>query len=309
MKFGPLWVFAALLLGILVLAFFGFLRPAEGFQTGPSPSSIVSSPGSAAARSVYEQELRKMIRCPVGYKPFHSPAGDSLCCKGTINPYTHQCSSKATDAICSLSANVKDPRDPKRVLPLCSTLTVNQLNDASIQTCPTSLPYYAQESEAAAKCCKNPIVIKGEGFGCSTEDMRDRTKYCIAKGPLEVGEQRCDSLAVYDNAVCPTDSAGNQVFKKITYELGAREADKYKIPDLKNVSIPVCFRLNETCIPTSSLQYAQTRGAYTEYGAGTWEYSCENWEKRVKRGELAPDTVRGYLTQARTQSSSAPGPA
>jgi hypothetical protein len=218
-----LWVFGALLAGILLLAAFGCFRRKEGFQASPPAPSTARSTGPTA--SIYGQEL---IRCPVGYTPFHSPAGDSMCCKGTINPYTHQCSSKATDAICSLSINIKDPRNPKINLPQCSDLLQSMAANASLTSCPESLKNYAQESEDAAKCCKNPIVIKGAGFGCSSEDLLDKSKYCIVKGDLKTGEQRCDALAAFDGAACPKDSSQRDVFQKITYQLGEREADYYK---------------------------------------------------------------------------------
>jgi hypothetical protein len=276
----PLWVFGALLAGIVLLGFFGFLRPVEGFQV-------------KAPSSVYKQELKQMIRCPVGYTAFHSPAGDSLCCKGEINPYTHQCSSLTTTGICALSANVQDPRDPTKILPLCSSLIEDTYSSESAAQCPTSLPNYAEESETIAKCCKNPIVIRGAGFGCSSEDRKDRSNYCVVKGPLATGEQRCDAMAAYDKAQCPTDSAGREVFQKVEYKLGDREADYYKVPDLKGIPIPTCFRMNESCIPRSSLEYAQVRGAFIEYNPDTWEYSCDVWKK--KAGGAMVDVVKGYL--------------
>lgn len=284
-----LWVFGGLLAAILFLAAFGVFRQKEGFQTLQPSSNVSKGPSSS------NPALFGIVRCPVGFTPFHSPAGDSLCCKGSINPYTHQCSSSALDALCSMTPKVKDPRNPKRTLPLCSTLMKTTLDIASLQSCPSSLPNYALESDDAAKCCKNPVVIKGQGFGCSTEDLRDKTNYCIVKGPIQTGEQRCDALAAFDDAACPKDSSNRELFQKVSYQLGEREADYYKIPDLKNVSIPVCFRLNESCIPTSALTYAQTRGAYGEYSPATWEYACENWEKRNIKRELANNTVRGYM--------------
>ncbi len=286
------WIFGALLAGILLLAIVGLLRQKEGFQTrGP-------------AASVYQQEFKKLLRCPVGYKAFHSPAGDSLCCKGDVNPYTHQCGSRLAEGICSLAANVADPRNPQIRLPLCSDLQVETAATNST-FCPPSLPYYAEESTEAAKCCQNPIVIKGQGYGCSTTDMADKQKYCIMKGTLRSGEQRCDALASAENATCPTDATGRPVLQKVEYKLGEREANYYKVPDLNGVPISLCTRINETCIPKESLEYAQVRGAFTEYNPDTWEFSCENWKRRVD-GSLVPDTVRGYLKSTGVAAAAGP---
>lgn len=276
------WVLGALLLLVLLLATLGVFQMREGFQS--------------------------IVRCPVGYKFFNSPNGDSLCCKGTINPYTNTCSGTATDDICSLSGSVPDPRDRAVTLKNCRTLTQRQA-DLATNTCPKDLPHlaaYTKDGVDSYKCCANPVLMAGEeGYICSAEDLKDTTKYCIVDGKGTPGinqqdkkaERLCSEGKVLETTVCPKDRLGKDVFQRVDYVLGDREAKEYQVADLKGLTIPTCYRLTESCIPKEALAYAKKRGAFTEYDADTWKYSCAVWEKQEKnqpvsgRVDTYPDGV------------------
>jgi hypothetical protein len=221
-----------------------------------------------------------------------------MCCKGgTINPYTHTCEGveKVKDNLCAFGLNVPDPRRQfaGTFLGDCSMIgTRTAFYESS--ACPTSLPYFAKEDEENQKCCKNPTQLYGDtGFSCSDSDMEDTTKYCILKGVPTGDEVMCDEAVVNENAACPTDVTGKQVFQNISYTMGDREVKRYDISSLKGKLIPTCFRMNEVCIPEAAIKYAQKLGAYGEYNADTWEYSCNVWAKK-NRGELV-NSVKGYL--------------
>jgi hypothetical protein len=272
-----LLVLGFLLLGVLVLAFFGFHRKGEGFQSA-----------------------NQILRCPPGYTFFNSPDGTSMCCKGSVNPYTHQCISEPVrNYLCTFSANIKDPRPEFKgqMIPECRQVTTSITSGpSSTYVCPPSLPNYAIESDEKERCCKNPVQLYGEtGFTCSTEDLADTARYCIAKGTPGPQEKMCDEINTVDTAVCPKDSTGKSVFQTVNYVMGDREAARYNKGDLKGLTIPTCYRLNETCIPETAIAYAKRRDAFTEYDPATWEYSCAVWSKR-NRGETIPGEVKGYLT-------------
>ncbi len=277
-----------LLLVVLVLAFTGQFQVAEGFAAEPSAATAtVALP-------------RGVVRCPPTYNFFSAPDGTSLCCKGTVNPYTGTCEgASAQNDICSLGgSSVKDPRPAFRGenLPSCKELIITNLTASSIAACPPSLPNFAKQDAENEKCCANRVALYGEnGFTCSAEDLKDTTKYCVAKGAIERNstdgqlEMKCEQVGLLETAKCPAE------FQTVPYTMGAREKDKYDIADLAGLTIPTCYRLNEACIPKDAISYAQARGAYTEYNPAKWEYSCEVWEKK-KRGENVADLQTGYLT-------------
>ncbi len=276
---------------------------------GPStrPAYLVNNPETT-------NPANNLIRCPPGYKFFNSADGTSMCCKGTVNPYTHQCmGATAQDDLCTFSANEKDPRPAFKgeLIPECRAVTRNG-NGEGANRCPPSLPYFAREvrvtsaagapatSVTTETCCKNPVIVSANGFTCSSEDQQSTEKYCIATGIPVVNttdskmERLCNEALMIESAVCPTDVTGKDVFQNVTYTMGDREAQRYDVADLKGLTLPTCYRLNEACIPEDAIKYAKSRGAFTEYDPKTWEYSCAVWSRR-NRGEMVAGEVKGYL--------------
>lgn len=283
MKTHHIWVLGILLAGVVALTFLGFFKADEGFQ-----------------------DAKDIMRCPPGYTFFNGPSGDSMCCKGTVNPYTHQCEGAETarNSMCALSASVADPRRTFKgeMLPDCRNVIAQQVSEGAASFCPPSLPHFAKESETEEKCCKNPVVIAGEtGFACGSADKASTANYCIAKGTPNINpadgkqERLCSEATMLETATCPKDITGKRVFQNVNYVMGDREAARYDIADLKGLTLPTCFRLNEVCIPETAITYAKSRGAFTEYDPATWEYSCAVWSRK-NRGEMVPGLVKGYLT-------------
>ncbi len=251
----------------------------------------------------------QLIRCPTGYKFFNGPNGDSMCCKGTINPYTHMCEGVEgkddQNKLCAFKKNVPDPRKKfsgQTLIDCRKLITIAAQMDST--ACPTSLPYFAREDDSTAKCCKNPIQLFGDtGFTCSDADLEDTSKYCIAEGTAGTNlkdkktEKYCSGARMMDTAACPTDVTGEEVFQAVTYTMGKREAERYDNSELIGEKLPACFRLNEVCLPESAIRYAQALGAYSEYDPETWEYSCNVWSRK-NRGEMVTGLKQGYLTGA-----------
>ncbi len=272
------------------------------------PAGKTASDVVLAANANTVNPAKDMIRCPTGYTFFNGPNGDSMCCNGTINPYTHMCEGVeiVKESLCAFGTDVPDPRREfaGEFLGDCSDIGKRSTLFES-SACPTTLPYYAKETEETQKCCKNPTQLFGDtGFTCSDADLADTAKYCILRGVPVGDEVMCDEATVNETAACPTDVTGKQVFQNISYIMGDREANRYDISSLKGKQIPACFRMNEVCIPEAAIQYAQKQGAYTEYDADTWEYSCNVWAKK-NRGDLV-NSVKGYLD---VPMSVVPGPA
>lgn len=60
--------------------------------------------------------------CPTDYTFFNDSKGDSFCCAGTVNPYTHVCTATEPSALCAFADNAEDPRGGRIPLPRCADL-------------------------------------------------------------------------------------------------------------------------------------------------------------------------------------------
>lgn len=219
-------------------------------------------------------------QCPTAYKFFNDAVGESFCCKGTVNPFTHACTAKESSELCAFVPGSKDPRNPSRVLPLCSDVITNTHTETQTRECPSSLPHYA----SVGKCCFSGTDL--DGRDCTDFDNKSPKTYCVLAGtPLKTGEQRCDALQRDEAASCPTS------LQKTTYTLGRKEVEKYG-DGVSGVQIPVCFNPTSSCIPENIISYAQSQGAWTDKNPATWSYACANWT----RVNLARDTTGQYDT-------------
>jgi hypothetical protein len=212
-------------------------------------------------------------KCPTGYKFFNDKIGESFCCNGSINAYTHTCTAKGGSDLCAFKPNVQDPRNPSKILPLCNSLIAQQSAAAQSNFCPQSLPNYA----SIGKCCMSSTDL--DGYDCSDYDNARPKQYCIVTGAVKPNEQSCSALRQDEQTMCPSSLA------KVTYTLGQREAEKYG-SNVKGVKIPVCFTPESSCIADNVLSYAQQQGAWTDKNSATWKYACANWEKVNIRRDL-----------------------
>lgn len=113
-------------------------------------------------------------RCPGGFRFFNDQKGDSMCCKGTVDPQTHMCSGKKELDICAFVPGVTDPRNPKKgKITLCSDLLSRMQADAEREFCPRSHPHHASNG----KCCANPSdPVTGD---CTPGDLQRQEGYCL----------------------------------------------------------------------------------------------------------------------------------
>ena len=258
---------ALLLVVVFIVMSHGGLRSLFGSVEGFSPPPMLESP-----------------QCPPGgYKFFNNEQGASFCCKGTLNPYTHQCETSSPSGICAFEPNSPDPRDPKKTLPLCSSIIVDT-HAKNQSSCSPSLPNYAM----IGKCCAhNPDM---DGFDCIPSDNADKNKYCKIKGPLKPGERLCAEVGMLESAVCPT-----QIPQKINYMTGQKEAQAYG-PDTAGVFVPVCFGMNDVCIPDSAISYYQGKnGLYKGKNISNWSYSCSGWANKNVNMDQATKMDTKYL--------------
>ena len=52
--------------------------------------------------------------CPSGYRFFNDEKGDSMCCKGRVDPLTHKCQGKKPNDLCAFKPGFPDPRFSKK---------------------------------------------------------------------------------------------------------------------------------------------------------------------------------------------------
>jgi hypothetical protein len=214
-------------------------------------------------------------KCPIGYKFFNDEKGESFCCGGEVNPYSHTCLAKGKNMICAFK--------PTKSLPLCSTLIKASHSASQTNFCPARFSNYA----SIGKCCYNHSDL--DGYDCSKEDNADTSKYCKINGPLKAGEQLCSSIRMSEKAACPSG------LSKINYTLGPREVAKYGTK-ANGISIPVCFGIDNTCIPDNVITELQKNGIYDDKkNLPAWKYSCSGWDKINIKRDLTGKMETNYL--------------
>jgi hypothetical protein len=169
------------------------------------------------------------------------------------------------------------------ILPLCGSLIKNT-HKQNQSMCPPTLPNYAM----IGKCCQhNP---DGNGFDCIQSDNADTNKYCKVVGPLKPGEHLCAEMTMLNKAECP-----KQIPNKTTYTTGQKEAAVYGA-DTAGLAVPVCFGMNDVCIPDSAISYYQNaNGLYKGKDIQNWSYSCSGWENQNVKLKDTSKMDRSYL--------------
>jgi hypothetical protein len=222
-------------------------------------------------------------KCPDRYRFFNDDIGESFCCKGNVNPYTHRCEGKDNNNLCAFKEGVKDPR--KRdgsILPSCNSMITKTHTDKQDKLCPGSKPNYA----SIGKCCTMGADM--DGYDCSDYDNADSSRYCVLGEPTRAGERRCSDLQMSEGVKCPD---GMNIS---WYGLGQREAKKYGA-SANNTWLPVCMSIDHTCIPDSVLSHVQqTRGLYTDKKAEEWKYSCSGYNKRYVERDFTAQLDNSY---------------
>jgi len=199
-------------------------------------------------------------QCPKGFKFFNDKMGESFCCNGPVNPFTHSCTVTGEKDLCAFKPKVQDPRNPSAVLPLCTNVITTQASTAQKDFCPKALPNYA----SIGKCCMSSTDL--DGVDCSAYDNAHPNQYCVIK------DGGCSSIQRVEETKCPAQLA------TVQYKLGKRETDKYG-SKVEGLQIPVCFSPESSCISDNILSYAQEKGAWTDKNTATWKYACTNWDK------------------------------
>jgi len=206
-------------------------------------------------------------RCPANYTFFTDRVGDSFCCAGSINPYTHRCEVGDDNGLCAFRPDMPDPRNRHKILPLCSSL-ITEHHATQQQACPASLPNYA----SIGKCCLNNPDL--DDYDCDPADNKDKSKYCKLNGPLAEGEQLCSAMNMMSAAA---SSCPKEIPQVVMYKTGAAEANAYGA-SAGGLTVPTCFGMNTVCIPDNVIDYYQkNNGLYKNKDIPTWGYSCSGW--------------------------------
>lgn len=218
-------------------------------------------------------EASAVPRCPAGYTFFNDQKGESFCCSGSVNPYSHTCTTNNYWGLCAFKRNATDPRNPGRVLPFCGNVIERNAAQNSQSFCPGDLPNYA----SAGKCCKHGTDNLGKD--CVAVDLANTDNYCIVGTTGKPGERFCKNLKLAESANCPSG------LQKTAYTLGAAERAKYG--NFASVTIPICVGIKDTCIPNNVITKLQADGIYRDKtDLNNWKYACSNYEKVVIRRDL-----------------------
>ena len=225
-------------------------------------------------------------KCPGGFRFFNDNYGESFCCNGKVNPYTHRCEAKfivGTPNLCAFKEDVPDPRNSgKSILPSCNSMITASHTQTQSTSCPGSLPNYG----SIGKCCKLGTDL--DGYDCNDMDNADVLRYCVIGTPTKIGEQSCDNLRMTETAMCPKG------LQKVNYTMGTREAQKYG-NNAHGKNIPVCLGIDNTCIPDNVVKIVQQQGIYTDKKVGGWKYACSGYEKVVVDKDMTGSMDLAYI--------------
>ena len=163
----------------------------------------------------------KLPLCPPNYRFFTNAKGDSMCCAGKVDPYTHECTTSDPKGLCSFVPGITNMRDPARgKLPVCRDILNSLQGSAEREFCPRSLPHHANQG----RCCANPtdpstgncipMDLQNPSTFCLTTAQRrseDRGKPVIGKyvmrdGQRVLAEQLCANIRHNENVQCPDSS-------------------------------------------------------------------------------------------------------
>lgn len=252
--------------------------------TRPGNSFIAQATGwiSNAVEGFATASSLSTPRCPTGYKFFNDSVGESFCCNGTVNPYTHTCTNgTGPNPVCSFKPGVK--KTSGGTYPLCSALIAQTAETMQTEACPVSLANYA----SVGKCCKHATDL--DGINCMSIDA-PKTNYCKLKGPLAPGEQLCSNVKLGEMASCPTG------LTPVAYTLGSpysqREVAAYG-EAAKGVTVPVCFSMEHSCIPNNIVGELQKSGIYAGKNKD-WLYNCDGYTKRYINRDFATQLDTSY---------------
>lgn len=261
---------------VLVVVLYIVLRPDSSSITSATKWLSSHIEGFAVA-------LGDTPKCPNGFKFFNDKKGESFCCGGSVNPYTHACEATEPSKLCAFKPEMKDPRNPAVELPLCSSMIARTTQTAAKEKCPGKFPNYA----SIGKCCFTDSDL--DGYDCTSIDRSDPNRYCVTAGhPLKAGEKQCGALQMEENAFCPAP------LRKIPYTLGESEERKYG-PAAQGVTIPVCFGMESSCIPNNVVTTVQSNGVYADKNVNNWKYACSQWEKVHLRRDLTGRMDESYI--------------
>jgi hypothetical protein len=225
------------------------------------------------------------LKCPRGFRFFNDASGESFCCNGKVNPYSHQCEAPAPGKMCAFRPNTPDPRGsnlPK--LPLCAAMNDRMNEEQQKGFCPQKLPNYV----TSGKCCAGSPSNDGED--CSMFDLADASRYCVIDAnKAKAGEQKCQNLKLAEMGTCPTS------FQRIVYTMGDRERSKYGA-DASGLTIPVCFGMDRVCIPDAAIQEVQKEGIFNDKTPlANWKYSCSGYDRVFVQRDLTTNMDEKYI--------------
>ena len=219
-------------------------------------------------------------RCPPGYKFFTDKTGESYCCKGSVNPYSHACSGQT----CALRPGAIDPKT-KKPMPNCSDV-MKQMWDAAESQCPKTYPNYALNS----KCCAGGSIQ--DGTQCSAENTKDGA-FCTLDDNARTGEKLCSIERIKENIKCP------QGLKAVVTPLSAADVQKY--PGGRGKAMIRCMDSFSSCFVDDNIKLLQAGGVFTDQADSLklHQSSCSKFDTIDVKKNLAENPLPGkFLLRA-----------
>jgi len=97
----------------------------------------------------------KIPQCPTDYTFFNDSKGDSFCCAGAVNPYTHVCTATEPNELCAFTDEAEDPRGGRIPLPRCA-----DLREPSVPAAEVTAPFPTPTATATATATATPTAPK-----------------------------------------------------------------------------------------------------------------------------------------------------
>lgn len=204
--------------------------------------------------------------CPTGYTNFNDVTGNYLCCASTnIDPYSHTCSAKGVDGVCSMTPGIEDTRNVSgdiKHYPLCQEIGAQQQAEISGRLCPRRYAnYVALPGGLQHKCCAGPLSPSG------TDCMSNQSCMSLAAGQTVFSEPTsCEKELLLEKIQCPPGTNLVPSMKGTTSKT-------------KELSLPICVGVTGNCFAPAVLAKLRSAGFLLDIDIEKNVLNCDVYNK------------------------------
>lgn len=147
------FILLTIILSVALITFYIMRRTGDSFIT-VSAQWIGNTLEGFAAPPIHAPH------CPTDYTFFNDSKGDSFCCAGTVNPYTHVCTATEPSALCAFADEAEDPRGGRIPLPRCADLM--KPAEAATKVTEGTVATVATEATVVTEATEGPIPVPNQ---------------------------------------------------------------------------------------------------------------------------------------------------